>query len=546
MYSKCLKFLLLLVLGIIVTIGNAQAEGNKKESKNTLSKVQGSPVRTYLDINNLSTVLKNDGISDIDAQEQNSGLIFPKLSGKTAVFTSGLLWGAIITGDPQVRVGGTAYRTGLQGGRITNSGLPYSQLTAEDPEADNVRIFRVRPDVYPGGGDVDLSSESAVENNSQSAIRDQYEQDWTEWPAADGAPYYDGNGNGAYDSDPSSGDIPGVPGANQTIWFVTNDLNESRTNNLYGAKPLGVEMQATYWAYSQTGALGNMYFRKYRVINKSNEIFNDMYLSMWSDVDLGNSTDDFAGCDTSLSLGYCYNANASDATYNPLPPPAVGYDFFQGPVVDSPGDSAIYNGKRIYGKKNLPMTSFYYFARGDLAVTDPTQGDPQGSTQFYNFFQGRIGKTGDFFVDPITGQNTTFALSGDPQTKKGWIDGDLIGAGDRRIGMASGPFQMAPGDTQEVVVAEIIAGAIPGVDRISAIGLLKYYDQQAQLAYDNFFDLPTAPSAPDVNIVELDKKIILDWGENQAKVSETESQNSKGYKFQEVIMFINCLLHLPE
>ncbi len=349
---------------------------------------------------------------------------------------------------------------------------------------------------------------------------------------ADGAPYYDGNGNGQYDSDPSSGDIPGVPGANQTIWFVTNDLNESRTNNLYGAKPLGVEMQATYWAYSQTGALGNMYFRKYKVINKSDEIFNDMYLSMWSDVDLGNATDDFAGCDTSLSLGYCYNANASDATYNPLPPPAVGYDFFQGPVVDSPGDSAIFNGKRIHGKKNLPMTSFYYFARGDLAVTDPTQGDPQGSTQFYNFFQGRIGKTGDFFVDPNTGQNTTFALSGDPQTKKGWIDGDLIGAGDRRIGMASGPFQMAPGDTQEVVVAEIIAGAIPGVDRISAIGLLKYYDQQAQLAYDNFFNLPTAPSAPDVNVVELDKKIILDWGENQSKVSETESQDSKGYKFQ--------------
>ncbi len=184
MYSKCLKFLPLLILGIVVTIGNARAEGDKKESNNSLSKVQGSPVRTYLDINNLSTVLKNDGISDIDAQEQNSGLIFPKFSGKTAVFTSGLLWGAKITGDPQVRVGGTAYRTGLQGGRITNSGLPYSQLTAEDPDADNVRIYRVRPDVYPGGADVDLSSESAVENNSQSAIRDQYEQDWTEWPAS--------------------------------------------------------------------------------------------------------------------------------------------------------------------------------------------------------------------------------------------------------------------------------------------------------------------------------------------------------------------------
>ena len=293
MNSRFFKFLSLFTLSILIIIGNVFAEGNKKESKNSISKVQGAPVRAYLDINNLSTVLKNDGISDIDAQEQNSGVVFPKLSGKTAVFISGLLWGVKITGDPQVRVGGTAYRTGLQGGRITNSGLPYAQLTAEDPNADNVRIYRVRPDVYPGGATVDLSSESAVEGNSQSAIRDQYELDWTNWPASSGAPYFDGNNNGQYDSDPNSGDIPGVPGANQTIWFVANDLNESATNNLYGAKPLGVELQATYWAYSQTGALGDMYFRKYKLINKSNETFNDMYMSMWSDVDLGNSTDDF-------------------------------------------------------------------------------------------------------------------------------------------------------------------------------------------------------------------------------------------------------------
>ena len=112
------------------------------------------------------------------------------------------------------------------------------------------------------------------------------------------------------------------------------------------------------------------------------------------------------------------------------------------------------------------------------------------------------------------------------------MDGQLIGPSDRRMGMASGPFQMAPNDTQEVVVAEIVAGAIPGVDRISAIGLLKYYDQQAQLAYDNFFNLPVAPAAPEVNVVESDKQIILDWGENPSKVTETESQDSKGYKFQ--------------
>jgi len=539
MNSNRIYVTLFIILGFILSSSVMYAEKDKKETK-PLSKTTGTPIRSYLNINNVSTVLKNTGISDIDRDEQNSGFVFPKGSGKAAVFQSGFLWGARIAGDNQVRVGGAAYREGLQGGRITNSNLPVAQLTAEPETAPHVRIYRVRRDVYPGGPPPNLTSELRDNEGTEQQILEQYHTDWTNWPVQYGAPYEDTDSNGVYDP---AVDIPGVPGADQTIWFVANDLNASRTTNLYGTLPLGIEMQATFWAYNRTGALGNMIFRKYTIINKSNTPFNDMYVSMWSDVDLGNSTDDFAGCDTSLSLGYCYNANAVDATYNPLPPPAVGFDFFQGPVVDSPGDSAIFKGKYIFGKKNLPMTAFYYFARGDANLTDPTQGDPQGSTQFYNFFQGRIGRSGELFVDPTTGQTTTFTLTGDPVTRTGWIDGQLLPSGDRRIGQASGPFTMAPGDTQEVVVAEIAAGALPGVDRLSAIGLLKFYDRTAQDAFDNFFDLPTAPPPPIVNIAgnfdpvmnvhySLDRKIVIDWGENPQRVRETETFASKGYTFE--------------
>lgn len=533
MNSKISKLLFLFFISISL-IGYA-ADGNKNDSKG-LNKPQGNPVRTFLNINNLSTQIYNDGNSDI-TPDGNSGLVFPKGSGKTAVFESGLLWGAKVAGDPQVRVGGSAYRQGLQPGKIISPGV------AENPALDKNRIYRVRPDIYPGGPPVDLSAAATDEGLSESAIRAQYEKDWNEWPAADGAPFVDMNNNGTYQP---AVDIPGVKGADQTVWFVANDLDASKTTFMYGTNPLGIEMQATIWAYAQTGALGNMFFRKYKIINKSNITFDSMYVSMWSDVDLGNSTDDFAGCDTTLSLGYCYNANAVDDTYKPLPPPAVGFDFFQGPLltgvvgedrnkngVDDAEDFGIFDGKVVGpGKINLPMTAFYYFARGDAAVVDPTQGAPQGSTQFYNFFQGKIGLTGVPFTDPNTLKPTSYALSGDPQTRSGWIDGQLIPAGDRRIGSASGPFQMAPGDTQEVVVAEICAGAIPGTDRLSAIGLLKFYDQQAQLAYDNFFDLPVAPPAPAVNAIQLDKEIVLDWGFDNSKVLATESADIKGYKFQ--------------
>jgi hypothetical protein len=502
--------------------GAANAAGGDKQVRQKVSSPQGTPVRTYLDINNISTVFKNTGISDIDVQEANSGLVFPKGSRKTAVYESGFLWGGKVAGE--VRVGGTAYREGMQGGKILSPGV------AESPDLPKNRIYRVRPDERPGPEyDANLSSEIADQGLSESAIRTQYETDWTEWPAADGAPYTDVDSNGTYDPDV---DIPGVPGADQTIWFVANDLNSSLTTNLYGSNPIGIEMQVTVWAYAQQGALGNMYFRKYVIINKSTNDIDSMYVSMWSDIDDGNSTDDFAGCDTTLSLGYCYNANAVDATYYPLPPPAVGFDFFQGPIIDAPGETGIFNGQVIPDKKNLPMTAFYYFARGDASVTDPTQGSYEGTTQFYNFFQGKIGKTGAYFEDPHTNLPTPFAMAGDPQTGTGWIDGQVLPAGDRRMGLASGPFTMAAGDTQEVVVAEICAGAIPGVDRISAIGLLKFYDLQAQLAYDNFFNLPTPPPAPTVGVIELNKEIVLDWSKDTTQVSSTESSDIKGYKFQ--------------
>jgi len=546
MKHKFISLFILLLFSITCLTINVNAKENEKNKDKKLEKTAGLPITTYLNVNNISTVFWNQGYSDIDVNDDNSGLVFPKGSGRQAVFKSGFMWGAQVAGDPQVRVGGSSYRTGLQGGKILSPGV------AEDPDLVKNRIYRVRPDIIPPSGprqegyqDGSVVSEVADNEGSAIDIIDQYYLDWSEWPAADGAEYTDVDSNGAYDP---AIDIPGVPGADQTIWYVANDLDPTRTQFLYGALPLGIEMQATIWAYARSGALGNMFFRKYKIINKSNITFDSMYVCMWSDVDLGNSGDDYAGSDTTLSLVYCYNANAVDGNYDPLPPPAVGFDFFQGPIVDgNPEDEAIFGGKKIIGKVNLPMTAAFYFARGDPAVTDPTQGSPLGSDQYYNFFRGRVGLSGEIFVDPNTGLATTFALSGDPVTRTGWIDGQDIGPGDRRIGQASGPFTMAAGDTQEVVVAEIVAGAIPGVDRLSAIGLMKFYDQEAQSAYDNFFDLPLAPPAPRITVpgntviddggqtvyYASDNQIVLNWSENTDRVKATEvDYESKGFTFQ--------------
>ena len=51
----------------------------------------GFPIRAYLNLNNISTIFKNTGISDIDPSEMASGFVYPFGSGKTAVYESGLI-----------------------------------------------------------------------------------------------------------------------------------------------------------------------------------------------------------------------------------------------------------------------------------------------------------------------------------------------------------------------------------------------------------------------------------------------------------------------
>jgi hypothetical protein len=517
MNLKSIKYLSIFLLLVAFAFMEIRAEGGDKKS-NTLIKVTGAPVYKKFNINRISTWIKNDGESDINP-DGNSGFEYPRRSGKTAIFQSGLVWAGKVNG--QIRAGGSSYRQGTVPGKILNSGVPADQLIGEDPNLANVRNYRVRPDYLTGS----VQAEIDDGEGSESEVRAAYERDWMDWPAGDGAPFKDVDSNGVYDP---TIDIPGVPGADQTIWFVCNDTDPEQALFLAGANPMGIEEQVTIWGYNSAGPLGSMLFRKYKLINKSDTDITDMYVTMWNDPDLGDATDDFAGCDTTLSMTFVYNANPTDAIYGDKPA-ASGFDFFQGPIVESPGDTAIFNGKYLPGYKNLPMTAHYFYVNPDAVWRDPTQGQYQGSLEWYNWLQGRVGTTGEIFPDPYTLGTSTFALYGDPVTGTGWVDGLLFPPGDRRAGMASGPFTMAPGDTQEVVVAEMAA---IGQNNINSVTLLKSYDKVAQEAYDKFFVLPSAPTIPVVTGTALDQEVVLEWGSNLTRVAETESHNQEGFTFQ--------------
>ena len=519
-------FYLLILLSLIIFQPNAGfAKGDKNAKGNSLQKVNGAPLATWFTINNVATILRNDGMSDLNGND--SGFEYPNGSNKTVFFESGFLYGGLYKGE--WRVGGSTYNHSQVGGRILDDG------SAEDPGLPHVRIYRVRRDYKDP--DADFSKEMNKDGLSKAEIIDQYKTDWDNWPAQYGAPFEDTDGNGVYNP---ALDIPGVPGADQTIWFVNNDLDPSANQQFYGTLGLGFEMQATIWGYNTTGALGNAMFRRYTIVNKGGENVDSMYVCMWSDPDLGDASDDFTGCDTTLSLGFIYNGDNDDGQYG-ANPPAGGFDFFQGPIVEGePTDHAIFKGQILQGYKNLPMSAYFFFINSDNVYTDPALNQPIGATQMRNLFEGKISTTGVPFQDPLTGVATKFTLAGDPITSRGWIDGILHSPGDRRLGMVAGPFNFAAGDTQEVVVGQFVAGATEGIDRLGAVGLLKFYDLELQQAYDNFFSVPPTVRAPVVTAVASDQKVSLVWGDREDIYTQTEGYDNLGYQFEGY-----CVYQLP-
>ncbi len=516
-----------------------KAEGVEGKDKGKVYKTTGSPQNTKFNINNISTFFGNDGISDLSISG-DSGFQFPIGSGKTVFYESGFVYGGDFPkadGTKEFRISGSTYNRGQQPGRIKPDG------TRELPTEAHVRIYRVRPDYKDPNAD--YSKEIMDEGLTKAAIFAQYEKDWNEWPAIYGAPYKDVNNNGVYNP---TVDIPGFPGADQTIWFVANDLDPIQAVKLYGSEGLGMEMQATIFGYNQQNALGDALFRKYLLINKGGKNITNFYVCMWSDPDLGGDAgDDLAGVDTLLSLGYIYNGDDSDPSYGQYIP-ASGFDFLQGPIVPGAAtDQAIFRNKIRKGFKNLPASTFFLFTQSVANWGDPTLGNyTNGALRFRNLFEGKNATLGTPFIDPLTGKVSKFFAPGDPVTGQGWVDGILFPKQDRRIGLVAGPFNIAAGDTQEVVVGQLAAGGVAPVTRLGAVALLKYQDLQVQQAYNNFFQVPTPPKSPLVPLddvtkigkaTELDQKLIINWSDDIASYQATEAHNTLGYKFQGYVVY---------
>lgn len=487
-------FLLGAALLVLATPARAQRVGN----------CELGSADSFLDVNNVRARLFNNG----GLFWRGSGFVYtvPAEGQANSIFASGIWIGGEVSG--QLRFAGTTYGPfEYWPGPLDESGNPPANCATYD------RIYNI------------TSEELRVYNETGQAT-----PNILDWPAELGAPVVDGDGN-PDNYNLEGGDRPEVIG-DQTAWWVMNDVGNAK--GWSQTPPIGMEVQVTAFAFRSADALNNTTFYKYKLVYKGSQPLRNTWFGIFVDPDIGDASDDLVGSDTTLGLGFAYNGDNNDAGFDGYGdrPPAVGYDFFQGPRVDedgidNDGDGLVDEGADGIDNdedgevdepdeyERLRMEKFVYW----LNAGGLPYGSPDGATgDGYRYLRGiwrdgtpmTLGGVGHGGSTPVD-----YMFPGDPVRREFWSEENTDGAGsrntpsDRRFMQSTGPFTMMPGDEQEIVFGIVWAQSS---SRLASIAQLRRDDILAQGAFNNDFELPAAPDAPRVEAEVLDETVTLTWG----------------------------------
>lgn len=492
-----------------------------------------------LQINNVRTRLFNGGDMWWDLAN-NAKYEIPKVDpGQRSVhssFASALWFGGVDDGG-QLKTAGQTYR---------QRGLDFWPGPLDTSTADIDKDDCAYWDKHFSVLQKDIADFKAGSDATQSII---------DWPgngdASRGetqylAPFHDADGDGFYS--PANGDYPTldpqVLGArpDQMIWWVYNDKGNTHTAYA-GGEPIGLEIQATAFAFSTSNEINNMTFYKYRVANRASSPLYDTYFGVFTDSDLGGADDDYVGCNMAevdpdgagplaakrRSFAYTYNADATDEDGTSpgygTTPPIFGIDYFRGPKDE--------NGVE------LPMSTFILFTNQGQAGIDA---DPADAIQLYRYLRG-------FWADgqPLTygtpsgrgGSDVcNYAFPGltDPDGRPNWSE--TQSPGDRRMVQSSGPFTLQPGAINEVIIGAVWARGPEGGDQFSSIAAGIIADDKAQILFDNDFKLANGPDPVTTVLIPGNQSITisLENTDKTEKYNQNELDNEDlaifNYKFQ--------------
>jgi len=259
------------------------------------------------------------------------------------------------------------------------------------------------------------------------------------------APYEDVNNDGLYRPG-IDGDYPCIMG-DQALWWVYHDDGPHVES---GGTPIGIQVEGMAYAFDcnltpcPDSNIAYSTFYHYELTHKAPTTLQDVYLGFWNDVDLGNWTDDYIGCDSTRNLGFVYNGDIDD----------------EGPLGYGTNPPAF--GVRFIG--NSTMDKFTTYDNDSIET-----GYPREAIHFYNYLRGRWldstafinnGNSGHYLTGP--GTPTDYLYSGDPGActgiPSGWTEGSANTTPfDRRIIQSTGPFNLTQNATIVLDMAYIYA-----------------------------------------------------------------------------------------
>jgi hypothetical protein len=525
-----LIFLASLMSAVLVSEAreNVSLQGGRVRSPESITAACAPATsRRDLDINNVRTLIMNGGDMWWDQGSGNPRYEIPKGSGKHSQFASSVWIGGIDAGG-QLKIAAQTYR---QSGNdywpgpldITTASIDDAGCAAYDrhylmtrKEVEDFLSWRIDPNSIPGYS-VPVSILNWPGNGNLARNEDQFL-----------APFVDINGDGFYN--PEEGDYPGydlssdaggscenILFGDQTLWWVFNDRGNIHTET--GGQPIGVEVRAQAFAFATNDEINNMTFYAYQIINRSTISLTNTYMGNWSDPDIGDYSDDLVGCFVTEGLGFAYNGDEDDGTgqgnsYGKNPP-AIGVDFFRGPLadpngIDDPASATLSGtgyGDGIIDNERLGMELFMIY-KNDFTL----EGNPQNATHFYNYLQAKwkdglaltFGENGRNPANPLS--RFAFPWTSDPAFPgQSW---EAFENADYRFVHSAGPFTLQPGAVNYITVGSVWARTTQGGPRASVF-LMRDADIKAQALFDNCFKVLNGPDAPDVTVQELNREIIL-------------------------------------
>lgn len=502
-----------------------------------------------LNVNNVRTTMRGSG--DFWWDGQFARYEIPTGSGKHSVY-AGSIWIGGLTDNNNLKVAAMTYRqTGvdfwpgpLDGDQeifndVTNQFEPNPNygLTSIDVCSDYNTHFKVSL------AEVSEFYSNCINGNFQEV------QSIMEWPGngVNGelstmlAPYVDLNNNGRYEPElceypaydlTSSGDCLGkdILFGDETIFWVYNDRGNIHTES--GSEAIGLELQTQAFAFATNDEINDMTFYNFKILNRSVESLNETFFGTWVDSDVGYHFDDYVGCDVGRGLGYTYNGDAEDegASGYGLNPPALGLDFFRGPLADANDgvdndkdgcvdctivtdeDGNVTQVDDDLVPEQIIMSKFVFYNNNFDAVS----GNPQVTSDFYNYLSGRwrngnpitYGGTGQDPSNPpcdyMFPDDTDPDFPGNPWTEES--------AGntphDRRFLISAGPFTLEPGAVNTITTGLVWAQANSG-GPFASVQKMRAADDKAQALFDNCFQVLNGPDAPDLTIESYDRELII-------------------------------------